>query len=108
MQVEQSLDAPAAIGEGDVSRVEIAGGVAGMIEMIDFSDVELAAGVEADAGGGGCPVFFHGGEDGGGTGGKLLAGPILVQSLFLKDAQEEREVVVIGILDPLSILDLLT
>src|SRR5207245_7879841 len=44
IKVQQSLDAPAAIGGGDVGGVEIAGVVAGMIEMIDFANVEFAAG----------------------------------------------------------------
>ena len=102
MQVEQTLDAPAAIGGGDVSRIEITGGIAGMIEVIDFADVKLAAGIQADAGGDGLAVFFHRGQDGGGAGGKLLAGPGFVEALLGENFQQEREMRVVGVGYPMD------
>ena len=102
MEIEQALDAAAAVCRSDISRVQIAGGGAGMIEMVDFADVKFAAGVEADAGGDGLAVFLHGGEDGRGAGGKLLAGPIFIEALFLEDSEQLREMDVVWSRQPVE------
>ena len=102
MQVEQSLDAPAAIGRGNVGRIEIAGGVAGVIEIVDFANVEFAAGVHAHAGGDGLAVLCDGGENGGRAGGELLAAPGFVETLVGEDREESGEVAVVGLRDPVQ------
>lgn len=70
--------------------------------MIDFADVKLAAGVEADAGRDGLAIFLDGSEDGGGAGGELIAGPFLVESLICQKLEEEGEMSIAGAVDPVQ------
>jgi len=102
VKIEQPLDAPTAIGRRDVSGVEIAGGGAGMIEVIDFADIKLAARVEADTGGDGLAIFFDDGQDGRGAGGELFARPNSVEALLLQDLAEEGKVRIGWVGDPMK------
>ncbi len=91
VEVEEALDSPAAEGWGDISGVEVAGGGAGVIEVIDFGDIEFVTGVEADAGGRLPAVYLDNGEDGGSAGLELVDAPGLVEALFGLDGEEEGE-----------------
>lgn len=91
MKVEEALDSPATEGGGDVGGVEVAGTRAGVIETVDFGDIEFVTGVETDAGGCLAAVFFDNGEDGGGAGLELFDAPGLVEALFGLDGEEEGE-----------------
>src|SRR4051812_27327601 len=102
MQVQQPLDAPATKWGRDVSRVEIAGGGAGVKEMIYFAHIEFPARVEADAGGDRLAVLLNGGEDGRRAGGKLVAGPFFVEALLGEDFQQEGEVGIVWVDDPVD------
>ena len=102
MEVQETLDAPAAVGRGNVRCVEITSGGAGVIEVINLADVKFAARIEADAGGDGLAAFFDGGEDGGGAGGELFAGPGFVEALLLENLQQQGEVGVAWGGDPMK------
>lgn len=97
-EIEQPLDSPAAKARGDVGGIEVAGGWAGVIEVVDFAHPEFAAGVHADAGG----LAIDCGEDAGASVVELLDAPGLVEALFGLDLDHGRKVRVGGGGDPMG------
>ena len=91
VEVEEALDAAAAKWGGDVGGVEVGGGWAGVIEGVDFADVELAAGEHADAGGSFFAILLDHCKCCGGAGLELFEAPGLVEALLGLDLDEVGE-----------------